>query len=147
MAAPHKKTNTPVQSFFAPDCADFPCVTKVALQKICLSGTKKLLPVALREKARWESQRAFSLFSYVALPLRAALLYLIKRHIAMPMVPYSICLYNLLGVLVTIDKKHDALSTNVTMRKFFTFVYFVCYNHFRKIKIKYEIYTRRKVMK
>ena len=59
LAAPHKKTNAPRQSFFAPDCADFSCVTQSSAAKNLLVRNEKSSPCGAARKSPLESQRAF----------------------------------------------------------------------------------------
>ena len=59
LAAPHKKTNAPRQSFFAPDCADFSCVTQSSAAKNPLVWNEKSSVCGAARKSPLESQRAF----------------------------------------------------------------------------------------
>ena len=76
----HIRKPMPPDRAFSPLTAQiFLALHKVAPQKICLSGTKNLLPVALREKARWSPSGLFSLLSYAVLPFVSACILINQR--------------------------------------------------------------------
>ena len=54
-----QKTNAPRQSFFAPDCADFSCVTQSSAAKNPLVWNEKSSVCGAARKSPLESQRAF----------------------------------------------------------------------------------------